>query len=795
MKIVRFYLGVLTPSGWQNNSYRDFDELLTFWLEEALNQGYIGLFHIGSEKPRYDLIDLDFEYQGRLFITASAKWGIRGLCLTTKSPVCFIEEMPIYMALDGWGYECDDITDNQSNVVSTQNGLQDLSNTQLTDKQSDYSNVSIETVFLPVRATNCLRAANISTLGELYSFSIDDLKKLPNLGNKTIVDINNALAKLNYPDLGFINKSTRGTANIPNMSQVSEYEVGLVDARSLYSSSKNFAHLLELIFANLYERQVSVIQKRMGYKMDNSMTLEEIAKTEDVTRERIRQIEAKALRFIRHDVFWNTTLVNKLAKIVDNRTSAMPVAGLSIFDPWFTDLEAYIKQFEYLIENTLHHNYFNIIKINDINYITRLSQNDWERILRLATNLLEESIGKITKVEAKDQIRYLFGGKGIEMLDELFNVACEKAYFSDATDAAVLIGYGKSAESLCEAVLINSDYPLHYSEVKREVEKQFNKVLETRRVHSALGEVAYLFGRGTYGLDKHCLLNQDERALITQDVIQIMSNGLEGRQWSLKELLETLYLGDFGSSDYEGRLDIYILDYILKQSDDLQDLGRHAYQLKQSGNTYSKRIDLKEAVISILKEAGKPLRYEEIKQKIQTQRGLGVNFQIHPKDSLITISSGVWGLIERDLPITIEQQSELCDALEALLEKLQKGIHITEIKQLINLAYPPASAISEPSCIFSIAQKVKSDTFTSSHEDYLYLRKWANQRRVTRADAITKVIANIPPNGKTMHEIVDDVCSIIERKTTSLDFSRLLNLNGARYDEETKRWYRVDESE
>jgi hypothetical protein len=795
MKTVKFYLGVLTPNGWQNNSYRDFDELLTFWLDVALNQGYIGLFHIGSEKPRYDLIDLDFEYQGRLFITASAKWGIRDLCSTTKSPVFFIEEMPIFMALDGWGYECEDIRNEHSSVTAPYNSIHANSNTEGAEKEYDYSNVSIETLYLPVRAINCLRAANINSLEELYGYTVDDLKKLPNLGNKTIVDINNALAKLNYPTLGSFNKIKIGSLTISNSTFDLANGEQVVESGSLYSSSKNFAHLLELIFANLDERQASVLQKRMGYKMDNSMTLEEIGNQEGVTRERIRQIEAKALRLIRQDVFWNTTLVNKLAKIIDNRTSAMPLSGLHIYDPWFSDLDGYIQPFKFFLQSILHNSQFNIFAVRDIAYISRLSESEWQSLLKQSQNFLEASVGKVTRNEARKEIEYFFFGKSMDMLEELFNVACEKAHFSDETDTGVLIGYGKNAESQCKAVLLSSDYPLHYSEVKRKIEKVFGKEHDEMRVLNALSSFAHRFGPGTYGLEKHILLNEQERALICQEVIEIMSNGLAGRQWSLKELLKALYLGDFGSSAYEDKLDTYSLDYVLKQNNNLHYMGRDMYQLKQDGATYTKRIDLKEAVISILKEAGKPLRYEEIKQKIQTQRGLGDTFQIHPKDSLIAVSTGVWGLIERDLPITSEQQIELCEALHALLEQIQKGIHITEIKQLINLAYPPASVISEPSCIFSIAQKIKNEVFTSSHEDYLYLREWGSQRRATRTEAVIKVIANLPLNGKTMHEIIDDVCSIIERKTNSLDFSRLLNLNGARYDEETKRWYRVDESE
>ena len=39
---------------------------------------------------------------------------------------------------------------------------------------------------------------------------------------------------------------------------------------------------------------------RFGIKMNTDHTLEEVGKQFDVTRERIRQIEAKALRKLRH---------------------------------------------------------------------------------------------------------------------------------------------------------------------------------------------------------------------------------------------------------------------------------------------------------------------------------------------------------------------------------------------------------------------------------------------------------------------------------------------------------------
>ena len=52
--------------------------------------------------------------------------------------------------------------------------------------------------------------------------------------------------------------------------------------------------------ANLSPREAKVLKMRFGIDMSTDHTLEEVGRQFDVTRERIRQIEAKALRKLRH---------------------------------------------------------------------------------------------------------------------------------------------------------------------------------------------------------------------------------------------------------------------------------------------------------------------------------------------------------------------------------------------------------------------------------------------------------------------------------------------------------------
>ena len=54
------------------------------------------------------------------------------------------------------------------------------------------------------------------------------------------------------------------------------------------------------VLDTLTEREQKVLKLRFGLEDGRARTLEEVGKEFDVTRERIRQIEAKALRKLRH---------------------------------------------------------------------------------------------------------------------------------------------------------------------------------------------------------------------------------------------------------------------------------------------------------------------------------------------------------------------------------------------------------------------------------------------------------------------------------------------------------------
>lgn len=66
------------------------------------------------------------------------------------------------------------------------------------------------------------------------------------------------------------------------------------------ATSENLKAVTEQVLAGLSPRESKVLRMRFGIGMNTDHTLEEVGRQFDVTRERIRQIEAKALRKLRH---------------------------------------------------------------------------------------------------------------------------------------------------------------------------------------------------------------------------------------------------------------------------------------------------------------------------------------------------------------------------------------------------------------------------------------------------------------------------------------------------------------
>ena len=72
-----------------------------------------------------------------------------------------------------------------------------------------------------------------------------------------------------------------------------------VNPADAYVKAAN-GEMVDMVLSTLSDREANIIRMRFGIGRDRAMTLEEVGKEFSLTRERIRQIEAKALRKLRH---------------------------------------------------------------------------------------------------------------------------------------------------------------------------------------------------------------------------------------------------------------------------------------------------------------------------------------------------------------------------------------------------------------------------------------------------------------------------------------------------------------
>ena len=77
-------------------------------------------------------------------------------------------------------------------------------------------------------------------------------------------------------------------------------EDGTITSPVESATTENLTEATRDVLGSLTAREAKVLRMRFGIDMNTDHTLEEVGKQFDVTRERIRQIEAKALRKLRH---------------------------------------------------------------------------------------------------------------------------------------------------------------------------------------------------------------------------------------------------------------------------------------------------------------------------------------------------------------------------------------------------------------------------------------------------------------------------------------------------------------
>ena len=813
---VRAFLMVRADDGaWKIAVCRDLGTVMRTWKARKEPDRDVAVLHVGFDRPPSRFFDeIADAHPGQMLLTAAGKYALPSSFIVSAAPVSITEGTKVFIGLQGWGYFLEDPTvrTDLPEASPTANNLPQepqgwvasflmespsfagtFSSIKIYDDASYLEEEAklerkvrhrsgvfrahhlvgvsyddpcelaravppwlaerdLSTLGLPIRANNVFRVSGITTVTDLADWSPEALLKQQNFGRKTLEDTLQALnAALNE---GPLRTATGGDNNEPSQL-LTEMR------RSLLSFS---------------DRERDILVRRLGFETMPE-TLQQVADGYNITRERIRQIEARATaRWIRES-YWDDILEQKVARLLIGRSFPLPVAGVEAIDPWFRGVSSHSEFFRNLVQAVCKGR-IHFVAIEGIYYFSLMDQEYWVRLVSEAEALLSSGSGQEWSEDyAHSLVQSLLPDTSREFGQLLWDKSSRFCHFSTGLDGSrVLTSYGRGADQLVEAILAESDTPLHYSEIAERANVREGKNLDPRRAHSAAANVGFLFSRGTYGLARHVPLSDERMLQIRTEAEEIICSDGSGRQWHTSEILSEL--SERLNDGFQG-LDKYVLDIALSKSEMLKPLGKMTWVDVGQDTEDGTRIGIHQAVISLVKSAGRPLSTSEIKERLTAVRGINQFFQISPNDPLIRVAPGVWGINERDVPLSREEQRGLVEELVGILEAAQSGIHASELCSVLPLRDCPLDAF------LSIA--VQDRRLRRAMGQYVYLTEWGSPRRETIAHAVSTVFEKA---GKllSLEEIVDLVERRVGRKCERLVISRALRALEAEFDERTREW-------
>ena len=642
---------------------------------------------------------------------------------------------------------------------------------------------------LPVRVLNVLNACNINCLADLAGITISEMMMWPNFGRKSVHDFSEgiiaAVDKLadqltfdsNMPEGALGCSHDTVTVSENSGEQDEAYQIELASKIPL---KEHFEKALEGLQAS--HRQI--IECRTGYN-GNVMTLKSVGMQVGVTRERIRQIQKKYVTKIIETQNWDDCIGLKIGQLLIDREAPLYIEMLELEDPWFSGFMGNYQHLAAIIE-LFSANEIRIIKINGASIVTRINMDDWEQCVSHFRKSLKDKAQERcwTRHDIAMTFKAELSDKGAPELTPLLWGEFDSALlFEGETGDSRLLSFGLSAESVIQAVLEQAEGPLHFTEVAKRATELLGKPVDERRAISALtSQGAQLYGRGIYGLEKFNPISPRMCSNISLIVTNMIYYGPLMRQWHCSEILRALQVK---YPTLPKGLDNYILNIILKDSDRLTYLNRMVWVRSDSNQTVNDRIDMADAFTHILEENGRPLKGKEIKSRLSAVRGVSINLQIQPTDRMIQVGPDYWGLIDRDIGGTLEENSKKLDTLYSKLQERQKGIHVSEVYQYVSVC-DNSSELPSAYALLNLAQR--DSRLYLGRSMYLGLAEWGGDtRRLNISTAVKKLMieAKAPMSIAEINTRVEDLTEIpIDGTVTNI----LINI-GAIYDQTSRLWH------
>ena len=491
----------------------------------------------------------------------------------------------------------------------------------------------LERLALTVRQANVFKTQGLVWVRDLVPLGAAGLLKLPNLGQGSVHALSKLLVRAMETGLGLpVDPSSKDQRPSPYVAE----QLAAAGVDSLRSGFRAMASMLSDV-------QREVWAGRLGFGCE-PMTLAALGERVQLTREGVRQVEKQIYRKVERHPFWDQ-LANRIEMALDGRQTPLMLEDLNGIDPWF---EAEVS-LEGVLAGTLEHVLSHRLGVHLISgklAVSRLLVHEWAEVRDAARDALDaEAKRRVAEAEARRQCDELLVGRGEELRDSLWTEVTSRCVWAGGSgEPRRLVSLDDSIGSVLQAVLESADDPLHFTEIHRRADL-IRAGYELRYVQNAVQDMAVLYDRGTYGLPSHCPLDSEALCQVRAEVEDLMASGDAARQWHASELCDVLIERGMG---FDGRLTPYVLNFALKDSELLVDLRRMVWGLGAAWQEgAASRLDVRTAVIALLREHGRPMTTDEIRERLREVRGVSQTFQIHPSGPLVRVGTGLWGLDDR----------------------------------------------------------------------------------------------------------------------------------------------------
>ncbi|RYZ09241.1 MAG: hypothetical protein EOO73_05630 [Myxococcales bacterium] len=547
----------------------------------------------------------------------------------------------------------------------------------LTEQEREISLLDIE---LPTRMRNYVRGERLESLGELFKLSHASLAGTANLGRKSLNDTLDAVRDF-------------------------------LTERSAPPVYPGFLQAWQAQLAALDPIPRMIVTRRAGMHGERE-TLEELGAMLGVTRERVRQIEARVIERLAERSRWRRAVEANLVSAFGSGR-ALPLTLLAQ-DSWWAGIDQQELLLDYVVRRIFEDQLFVLEGPTGNRYLTKFGPSDFvarlqsakSRVAKLEYPVEMSAIAEILHAEAAPLDPILFSELQ-HGVDELL--------LRDPARPDLALGYGRYHTDDVIAFLNGQPDPVRI------------EVLEQHCGRGTLPDEVLYFRRGVVGLKRHFPDFDDWSARLVPAALEVMQERPAGRQWLVPELHEALRERRL-VPDWLGH---WQLASLLRLSGRVDYLGRLRVALQDGGQ--EDRLQYVELLQRIVTEAGAPLPFDELLARARVQTGMveaTATLRVNASP-FVRIDESLVGLVERDVPGGPQAVAAAIEAVGSALRESQLGLTPHQATQLVH-------ALSETHASWSrelVTSVLRNEsTIRIDRSRNIGLDEWDDVRCPTRAE-------------------------------------------------------------